>query len=148
MLTSAGTFKVKQKAISPMVAVVLLIAFTIGVGGLVSIFATSLTTTSTGIASNQSEALTRCAGAWIDVHSVTSTQVYYSNPNSQTLTTIILVPGNSVNTVTGATTLAPGASTVTSWTAGTNTSVIARGLCQTLVTVEGRCTSAHECWDV
>ncbi|MBI1978771.1 MAG: hypothetical protein HYS62_01765 [Candidatus Aenigmarchaeota archaeon] len=149
-----------MKAISPMIAVVLLIAFTVGVGGLISIFVTGLTTTSTGITSNQSEALTRCAGAWINVYSVTNTTVLYSNPNSQTLTGVVIVftNGNTVNAAD--TTLSPGESGVTSnSTTGfngglscgactPNTSVTVRGLCQTLVTAEGKCTSSQDCWDV
>ncbi|MBI2547416.1 MAG: hypothetical protein HYW23_03140 [Candidatus Aenigmarchaeota archaeon] len=109
-----------MKAISPMVATVLLIAFTIGVGALVSIFATSLTTSSTGIASNQSDALT-------------------------TITSITLIATDGKST-TGSSSLAPGASAATTWTGGTNTSVIARGLCQSTVTVEGKCTNAQSCW--
>ncbi|MBI2543145.1 MAG: hypothetical protein HYW24_03095 [Candidatus Aenigmarchaeota archaeon] len=143
-----------MKAISPMIAVVLLIAFTIGIGTIVSIFATSLTTTSTGITSNQSESLSKCAGAWINVYSVTNTSVLYHNPNQQTVTGVTIVFTNG-NTASGATSLAPGASTVTSVSAGLipgsgtgNSSVIVRGLCQTLVTVEGKCTTANDCWDV
>ncbi|MBI2543147.1 MAG: hypothetical protein HYW24_03105 [Candidatus Aenigmarchaeota archaeon] len=136
-----------MKAISPMIAVVLLIAFTIGIGTLVSIFATSLTVTSTGITSNQSEALSRCAGAWINVYSIQSTTILYSNPNTQTITNVVITTGDG-RLVTGATSIAPGGSSSTSWTAGTNTSVAVRGLCQTLVTAEGKCTSAQACWDI
>ncbi len=136
-----------MKAISPMVATVLLVAFTIGVGALVSIFATGLTTTSTGIASNQSEALSRCAGAWVKMESVTSTQVIYSNPNQVTLISLIVI-GSDGRATTGASSLAPGASTSTATTPGTNTSITVRGLCQNTVTVEGRCTSYQPCWDI
>ncbi|MBI1978958.1 MAG: hypothetical protein HYS62_02755 [Candidatus Aenigmarchaeota archaeon] len=55
------------KAISPMVAVVLLTAFTIGVGGLVMIFLTGTTQTSTGIVKNASESLALCSAAIINV---------------------------------------------------------------------------------
>lgn len=138
-----------------MIAVVLLIAFTIGVGGLISIFVTGLTTTSTKITSNQSEALSLCAGAFISINSVTNTSVLYSNPNRQTITTVILVFDNGLTQV-GDTSMIPGESSVTSVSTGMtsgnhttqNTSLTLRGLCQTLVTVEGRCTTAHACWDV
>ena len=136
-----------MKAISPMVAVVLLIAFTVGVGGLVSIFVTGVTTTCTGITSNQSESLTRCAGGYVNVFTVSSTRVGYSNPNSQTLTGFTVVAGTG-ESITGATSLAPGASSFTAWSVGTNSSVTVRGLCQTLVPVEGKCTNAQDCWDV
>ena len=55
------------KAISPLVATVILIAFTIGVGGLVSLFLTSTTQTSTGIVKNASESLTLCSTATVDI---------------------------------------------------------------------------------
>ncbi|MEK6909835.1 MAG: hypothetical protein AABW61_02030 [Candidatus Aenigmatarchaeota archaeon] len=137
-----------MKAISPMVAVVLLIAFTVGVGGLVSIFVTGLTTTSTGITSNQSESLTRCAGSWLDVYSVSSTRVNIANPNSQTIVNIAIIAGSGEVASNAIASLAPGATSGATWTSLTNTSVNARGLCQSLVTVEGRCTSAQDCWDV
>jgi len=131
-----------------MVAVVLLIAFTVGVGGLVSIFVTGLTTTSTGITSNQSEALTRCAGAHLNVYSVTSTRVNVANPNSVAVTGIDIVAGTGEVAADAIATIAAGSTSGATWTLGTNTSVTARGLCQTLVTAEGRCTSAQDCWDV
>ncbi|MBI2543144.1 MAG: LamG domain-containing protein [Candidatus Aenigmarchaeota archaeon] len=59
-----------MKAISPMIAVVLLIAFTIGIGTIVSIFATSLTTTSTGITGKSSENLTQCSLASLEIKEV------------------------------------------------------------------------------
>lgn len=136
-----------MKAISPLIAVVLLIAFTIGVGGLVSIFVTGLTTTSTGITGNQSEALTRCAGAHVNVYSVTSTSVRYSNPNQVAIAnlTIIAGTGEVISGTTGS--LGTGASGATAWIVGTNTSVFVRALCQATIPVEGRCTSVQECWD-
>ncbi|MEM5797188.1 MAG: hypothetical protein QW813_00780 [Candidatus Aenigmatarchaeota archaeon] len=137
-----------MKAISPMIAVVLLIAFTIGVGGLVSLFVTGLTTTSTGITGNQSEALTRCAGAWLNIYSVTSNKVLVHNPNSQTITGIDVIAGSGEVVADAIASLAPGATASATWTVGSNTSVTVRGMCQTLVTVEGKCTNKDECWDV
>jgi len=107
-----------MKAISPLIAVVLLIAFTIGVGGLVSIFVTGLTTTSTGITSNQSEALTRCAGGWLNVYLVTSTRVNVHNPNSQTITGIDIVAGTGEVNADNITSLAPGATSGATWVRG------------------------------
>ena len=154
-----------MKAISPMIAVVLLIAFTIGVGGLVSIFFTGLTTTSSKITGNQSEALTRCAGAWINVYKATNSTVFYQNPNSQTITGLVIIAsdgttnlnpadpslaigesnstivGNSSANVAGTSGLIPGGST------SGNTSVTVRGLCQSTVTVEGRCARGQACWE-
>lgn len=138
-----------MKALSPMVAVVLLIAFTVGVGGLVSIFVTSLTTTSTGITSNQSEALSKCAGAWLNVFSVDSDQVFYSNPNSQTITGITITFNNGTTLTNGDPSLTIGETNATNFTTiGSNTEVTVRGLCQSTITVEGKCNNAEKCWDV
>ncbi|MBI1978770.1 MAG: hypothetical protein HYS62_01760 [Candidatus Aenigmarchaeota archaeon] len=145
-----------MKAISPMIAVVLLIAFTVGVGGLISIFATGLLTTQTRVSGNQTEALTLCGGAWINVYSVTNASISYLNPNSQTLTGVVIVYTNGNTQTATDQTLSPGESGVTSPANGTipaplhspNTSIIVRGLCQTLVTVEGKCTNTQACWDV
>ncbi len=137
-----------MKGISPMIAVVILIAFTIGVGGLVSIFVTGLTTTSTKITSNQSEALTRCAGAYLNVYSVTSTRVNVANPNNVAITGIDIVADTGEVASDAIVTIAPGGTSGATWVLGTNTSVTARGLCQTIVIAEGRCTSAQDCWDI
>jgi flagellin-like protein len=145
-----------MKGLSPLIGTVLLIAFTIGVGGLISIFATGLTTTSTGITSNQSEALTKCAGAWLDVYSVTNASVLYSNPNSQTITGVVIVYTNGNTQNAADQTLSLGESGVTSPTGGiisspivstSNTTIAVRGLCQSTVLVEGKCTNAQQCWD-
>ena len=55
------------KALSPLIGTVLLIAFTIGVAGIVNIFLTTTAKTSTGITSNASESLFQCSAAAIDV---------------------------------------------------------------------------------
>lgn len=136
-----------MKGISPLVAVVLLIAFTVGIGGLVSLFATSLTTTSTSIVSRQTEAQTKCAGAWINVYRVTNSSVFYSNPSSEIIRNITIIP-ESGGTINGSTSLSPGQTNATSWTAGTNGSVIVRGLCQIIVPIEGSCRSGQLCWVV
>jgi len=149
-----------------MVAVVLLVAFTVGVGGLISIFATGLTTTSTGITTNSSESLTRCAGAWINVYSVTNTTIFYSNPNQQTITTLtaffsdgkqsvtvldqsLTVGESNFTTITNSTGAAGGTTILTGITpagAAGNTSVTVRGLCLSTVTVEGKCRQGQGCW--
>ncbi len=143
-----------MKAISPLVATVLLIAFTIGVGGLVSIFVTGLTTTQTGIASNQSESLTKCAGAWLNLYKIvdaTTDIIQYSNPNSQIITNVQLI-GESMPPInpqfTLVASLPPGVSgsNSTGFTVGTNSSFTIRGLCQSIVTVEGVCKQGQSCW--
>ncbi len=158
----------KMKAISPMIATVLLVAIVIGIAGLVSIFATGLTTSSTGITSNQSTSFSRCAGAWINVYKITNSTIFYSNPTNQPLTGLVATYGDGKSSVTtldqnlavgesnftqitnetGSTTSSATASVTGIAPGGTagNTSVIVRGLCQTLVSVEGRCKQGQDCW--
>ena len=59
-----------MKGISPMIATVLLIAFTIGVGGLVTIFFTGLTKTQTGIVSQNSQNFTQCSFGLLEIKKV------------------------------------------------------------------------------
>lgn len=219
-----------MKAISPMVAVVLLIAFTIGVGGLISIFVIGLTKTSTGVTSNQSESISKCANVYIKIDKVTRDTIIYHNPSPQTITSItgytsdgtsINITGSGVSSLTlGQTSVVknvtegiqvtnetinfaanntyypfanspvtsvsrvenatilltsgnytsnsthialvivnPGISTgnynvtyiyngpVRTFFVGTNTSVLLRGLCQTIITVEGKCAQGQSCWE-
>lgn len=149
-----------------MVAVVLLIAFTVGIGGLVSIFVTGLTTTSTGVTQNQSLGLSRCASGWINVNRVTNSTVFYQNPTSQTITGLVIIMSDGSQNVnpadpsltlgeanftyignTSANTNSAGVSGVIPGGASGNTSVTVRGLCQSTVTVEGRCARGQDCWE-
>jgi flagellin-like protein len=61
-----------MKAISPMIAVVLLIAFTVAVGGIISVWLTGFTRTATGGTESRTEALTRCTASGFEVISVKS----------------------------------------------------------------------------
>lgn len=157
-----------MKGISPLVATVILVALVIGIGGLVSIFATGLTTSSTGITSNQSTSLSKCAGAWINVYKVTNSTIFYSNPTNQPLTGLVATLGDGkqsltvldqnltvgesnftqITNETGSTAGSATASLTGIAPGGTagNTSVVVRGLCQTLVSVEGKCKQGQDCW--
>lgn len=153
----------RRKGISPLIATVLLIAFVVGIGGLVSLFATSLTTSSTGVTSNQSQSVTKCAGAYINVYRVTNTTVFYSNPTGQTITSLTIItsdgsqivnpsgpsiaPGASNSTIVGVNTTNPNGYTgLVPGGATGNTSVTMRGLCQSTVPVEGTCKQGQGCW--
>ena len=54
-----------MKGLSPVVAVIILIAFAVAVGGLVSIWITGFAVSTTEFTSEQGEKLTECAGARI-----------------------------------------------------------------------------------
>ncbi len=138
--------KMSMKGISPMIATVLLIAFTVAVGGIVSLFLTGLTTTQTGISEQAGTNTTRCAAVSIDILDVSSTRIIYANPSTQALTNIIFTTSDGTSVPTGALTLNVGATNSTTWTRGTNTSVRALGLCQGLTVVRGSCASGESCW--
>ncbi|MBI2545202.1 MAG: hypothetical protein HYW22_01210 [Candidatus Aenigmarchaeota archaeon] len=147
-----------MKGISPLVATVILVALVIGIAGIVSLFASNLVSSSTGVTSNQSSSLTKCAGSWINVYKVTNSTVFYSNPNNQVLTGLTLIYGDGKQSVTVLDpSLSVGEYNYTSLTssgdagifagaAAGNTSITVRGLCQTLVSVQGICRQGQDCW--
>jgi flagellin-like protein len=65
-----------EKGISPMIATVLLIAFTVAVGGLVSVWMTSFTRTTTSEVSNQEETKIYCSYAGISISDVNYCSYY------------------------------------------------------------------------
>lgn len=145
-----------MKGISPLIATVLLIAFTIGVGGLVSLFATSLTTTTTGITSNSSESLTKCAGAWLEVRRVTNSTIVFSNPNRETVTAVQVIFTNGNNQTATDQILSPGETGALTLNGGlisssnvvtANTTVTVRGQCQATTLAEGVCKQGQACWE-
>ena len=58
----------QSKAISPFVGVVLLIAFTIGIGGIITVFFTNIVTVQTQITQNKSESFVQCAVALLRIN--------------------------------------------------------------------------------
>lgn len=134
-----------MKGISGMIAAILLVAFTIGVGGILSLWFTTLTQTQTAAAEAIAENRTRCAVVYIDIYRVDSSRIYYLNPSTQTITDITFyVDGTTITPTT--TSLAPGAAASQTWTRGTNTSVKATGLCLASIPVEGNCRQGQPCW--
>ena len=134
-----------MKAISPMIAVVLLLAFTVAVGGILSVWFTSFTRTTTGGVESATVNQTRCAGCYISVDSVSTSSIIYSNPCTQSITMTDGITGDgTLLTVSG--TLNPGDLSSISWTRGTNTSVILKAKCLATVPVEGSCEQGDTCW--
>lgn len=135
-----------MKGISPMIATVLLIAFTIAVGGILSVWLTGYTRTTTATVETQGENQTKCAGSYIKIDSATASRIIYSNPSTQTVSNITFITsdGTSVNTTN--TSLTSGNVAQTNWTKGTNTSILAKGLCLASIPVEGSCKSTDQCW--
>ena len=56
-----------MKGLSPLIATVLLIAFTVGVGGIISVWITGFTQTSSKIVSNEGEKQITCRNGAIDI---------------------------------------------------------------------------------
>ena len=133
------------KGVSPLIATVLLIASVIAVAGLISIWLTSFTRTTTSNVETTATNQTRCAGAYIKIDSASSSLIYYSNPSSQPISSIYFVTSHG-QTLTGVSSLAAGSISSLSWYRGSNTSLTATGLCLASVAVEGTCTSSDSCW--
>jgi len=134
-----------MKGVSPFIATILLIAFTVAIGGIISLFLTGFTRTQTGTAESIGTNITKCGGISIDVLSVTTTTIVIANPSGQTITNITFLPNNGA-AITGPSTLAPAGTNSTSLPRGTNTSVTAYGLCLNSVAVKGICSSGENCW--
>jgi len=136
----------RTKAISPMIATVLLIAFTVAVGGILSLWLTGYTTTTTGAVETATTNQTKCVGTYIDVISVTDTSVIITIRGSQTISNVRCrdSSGNNITTV-GIVSLAPGASNAGAWTRSSNASYICTGSCLN-IGVTGECKSGQTCW--
>jgi flagellin-like protein len=84
-----------MKGISPLIAAVLLIAFTVAIGGIVSVFFTSFTKQTTGSVGSQGQQLITCSGAVPSVDKVSYgsggtgvMNVTFSNPSIYNITNV------------------------------------------------------------
>lgn len=138
-----------MKGITPFIATILLIAVTVAIGAIVTVWLSGLTASTTGTAGSSVNNATSCSSVYIDVPSVTSTAVTFGNPSTQTITNLqIIYGGSSVTpTVMNATlsSLTGGQYTSQATTRGTNASVQIKGLCQG-TPVGGQCSSGQSCW--
>ena len=145
-----------MKGISAIIATVLLVAFTVAVAGILSIWSTTLTTTQTQTVSNQTGGQVVCTPAIIVDEVKASTtggvvNVTYHNAGSQSMSNVkAWVRTTSGIYSTTASNLAAGESAVTgvTLTGTTNTSDLARvtGTCAGVVAVSAECTPADKCW--
>ncbi len=135
-----------MKGLSPVVATIILIAFAVAVGGLVSIWLTGFATSTTEFTSKRGEELTGCAGARLKVDSVSTANVIYSNPSSKTITNITVYDGSGRNLTYNASNLVSGQVANLTWTRGTNTSILLKGICENTIPVEGACENGQSCW--
>jgi flagellin-like protein len=136
----------KSKAISPMIATILLIAFTVAVGGIISVWLTTYTRTAQTAVSGATEAQIKCAGITPNIYRVTQTAVFLMNSGSQELTNITCLTqdGKLIGTVER---MPPGNMTSLSFNATGNTSVVCSGVCLG-VGVASQCSQGDSCWVV
>jgi len=144
----------KSKAISPMIAVVLLIAFTVAVGGIMSLWLTGFTTTTTSSVETASINQTKCAGTYINVISVDNDAILITNRGSQSISSITCFSGNGSSWGLGS--ISPGEMNTTKWNStgsggsyesGFGTSLTCSGVCLG-VGVTCVCVSGQRCWEV
>ena len=139
-----------MKGISPMLATILLVAFTVAVGGIISVWFSSFTRTTTTNVESSSTNQTKCAATYIDVLSFTTSGITITNRGDQSITTVRCFTGNGTN-VTGAATvnLSPGSiqsgANGFTWAAAYGSIVTCSGTCLS-VGVTGICQSGQGCW--
>ena len=156
-----------MKGISPLIAAVLLIAFTVAVGGIVSLFFTSFTKQTTSGVSSQGQALIACgtSAPTVDLARQNTTSgnvtIVYSNPGSLPLYNVVgyisLANAStfSISGVQGGAALAAFASNSTSFIGNVTFTTVSEvrvvGVCVTSsgnLTVSGSCVSGQSCMSV
>jgi len=150
----------RSKAISPMIATILLIAFTVAVGGIISVWMTSYTRTTGASVSSVTENTTACMNSYPNILLVTSSAIVINNPGTESLSQVNCYAGNGSNISCGGIgTLAGGASNRTYWcnstggipptgssyAAGFGTNVICTAKCRS-IGVSTECKSGQSCW--
>ncbi len=155
-----------MKAISPMIAVVLLIAFSVAIGGLVSVWFSTLTSTQTGIVQSGAENLAKCATStlavdevrWLATGSSRTVNVTVSSgglENLKNITITVTGPGGSTNSPkffngTGDDFI-PGSTYATSINVTANVSALppelvsVTGICQNSFAIRGECKAGEKC---
>jgi FlaG/FlaF family flagellin (archaellin) len=136
-----------------MIATVLLIAFTVAVGGIISVWLTGFARTATTGTETRSEALTRCTASGFEVIACTSstTRIIHYGADLTLFPLSIMTSDGTAVTLSGtdAAALTSGMVRNISLARGTNTSVKVRANCQygTInVTIEASCSSGAKCW--
>jgi hypothetical protein len=127
-----------------MIATVLLIAFTVAVGGILSLWLTGYTTTTTSAVETASTNQTKCVGTYIDVISVTDGSLLITNRGSQNISSSVCYWGNGTR-IDYFGTLVSGGSNSSAKPRGTQTSVLCTGSCMG-IGVTGQCKSGQTCW--
>ena len=138
------------KGISPLIAAVLLIAFTIAVAAIVGSFFTAFTKTTTGGVETQTRGATECAGVYIDVVTYNSTNgnAVFRNPSNSNIyvTAAVNDTGNTNNNLN---LKIPPGSVANATTLTANSKVSFTGFCESTggnVSITGECRKGQSCW--
>ena len=157
LLASGG-----MKGLSPMIAVVLLVAFTVGIGGILSLWLTGLTTSQTQTVSNSSNAQIKCSPSLVIAHvkvpPITANgsflNVTVENRASVNVLSVTIEAVNSTTVVTNTAigNLGPGATGFIGFSGATGggsilLSVRARGTCEGSA-VSASCDPTQTCWEL
>ena len=151
-----------MKGVSPFLATVLLIAFTIAVGAIVSLFITNMVRTQSEEASTTGGGVAECAGSYINVINVTTGTIIVENPNRNLIYTVSVydslgnINGTNYTTDSGVKkSILPG--TIQVLTAAnvpneTATAITITGFCEnsektTNNSITGICQKGWECWE-
>ena len=146
-----------MKAISPMIAVVLLIAFTVSVGGILSVWLSTLSTTQTAIVSSGTEKQVRCTASALKVDevrypagtgrgSVNVSVTYDSGTETLSNITVEITARGVTDLVNSTGLVAPGEARAVNVTANYPAEVVsARGFCRDTVPIIGTCKSGQPC---
>jgi flagellin-like protein len=152
-----------SKAISPMIATILLIAFTVAVGAIISVWLMGYTRTTGAAVSGVTENQTICINSYPNILMVTDKAIILSNPGSEAITNLRCFAGNGSalwSEVQGGfvlSSLAPGNLTSFYWSNSTGskeiynsdfgTRVVCSGSCRN-IGVTGECNSGQFCWKI
>ena len=155
--------KIEKKAISPMISVVLLIAFTVAVGGILSLWLTTLSSTQTTTTGSEAEKQILCARSVLEVTEATYgadastsnvTVTYKYGTETLTNFTFYFIDNtrNDAKIETeSSNTMVPGATNVSSFADTTLSggaylqSVRVTALCQDTYPISGECKYGQSC---
>ena len=150
------------KGISPMIATVLLIAFTVAVGGILSVWLASLTTTQTGTVGTAGEKAAQCGATSISVREVryatgqtrVNVTITHSTGTQALRNLTISVTGQGRTNTTNATFTTSDFTAGESYAESVNVAngasippeiVTVRALCQTTYALSAECKSGQDC---
>ena len=146
-----------MKAVSAMIATVLLIAFTIAVGGILSVWLSNLTISQTTTVSSGTDKQVKCSASALRIaevryptgvgrSSVNVSVIYDSGTESLSNITVEITARGITDLVNSTGTVTPGEARPVNVTANYPPEVVsARGFCQNTVPIVGTCKIGQPC---